>query len=766
MKLKNSHILLIVMTLFLLVSIGSVCASENATDADMKLADDGSDVVLADEDATTFTEKEKITTEIVSQDVKIKENATQKIDVTVKDNESKAIKITNKNLTVTEGTTKLNFTYKNSAITLSNPLAKGKHTLNINYLGNDVYKNSTKKIVLSVFGDYNFDLKSPTYVNPDTTKVELPIKVTNGVDTKKPSKDNFNVTISYKDTDGKTKYINISEFDYKTEKLIFNAQLVDNVKNYNMKITYKDNETKVSSSSKLIRLTAIKLIPLVTEADYQDGNFSFVIVDNKTNEILANKNISVSGKYGNSSIYWDIQQSGGKISLSTSKKLTTDSNGVIRIPNVNFNPNVIFTSNTIYSPVGTYELTFSGMDDLKGAYKTNIKIKKINSKITVNPFNENYGTTKKLTITVVNEKTGKPISGATVFFNMTDSNKKEVVFTTTGSNNTTVKVNTLTTNDKGTVELPMSGLRSGKYSVYALVNASSNNYKNNTKVTVTIGTPVKYTISKTGIITVKNKLTGKKVAGAYVIIKYDKNKNKSFYGQADNDGTIKIKTVGKHKITVSNNDLRYYGADVTKTITNNKITAKCSAPKVITYYKGDKVFTVKLTNSKKDPIYDAKLDIKLFTTSNKYYPYKGATGVDGQIRLSLESLNPGTYKVVITSGDTKNFALKKVTTKIVIKKAPAKLTPKKLTTKKGAKKYFKVTVKNTKTKKVIKGVKVKIKVYTGKKYKTYTVKTNAKGIANLNVKSLKVGTHKVVVSSGNKYVTAKAAKSTIKITKK
>ena len=103
---------------------------------------------------------------------------------------------------------------------------------------------------------------------------------------------------------------------------------------------------------------------------------------------------------------------------------------------------------------------------------------------------------------------------------------------------------------------------------------------------------------------------------------------------------------------------------------------------------------------------------------------------------------------------------------IMVKKAPAKLTPTKLTAKKGVKKYFKVTVKNTKTKKVIKGVKVKIKVYTGKKYKTYTVKTNSKGIANLNVKSLKVGSHKVVVSSANKYVVAKAAKSTIKITKK
>jgi ribosomal protein L9 len=101
----------------------------------------------------------------------------------------------------------------------------------------------------------------------------------------------------------------------------------------------------------------------------------------------------------------------------------------------------------------------------------------------------------------------------------------------------------------------------------------------------------------------------------------------------------------------------------------------------------------------------------------------------------------------------------------VIKKAPAKLTPKKVSAKKGAKKYFQVKVKNKKTKKVIQGVKVKIKVYTGKKAKTFTAKTNAKGIAKISTAKLKVGKHKVVVTSANKYVVAKKAKSAIKIKK-
>ena len=79
--------------------------------------------------------------------------------------------------------------------------------------------------------------------------------------------------------------------------------------------------------------------------------------------------------------------------------------------------------------------------------------------------------------------------------------------------------------------------------------------------------------------------------------------------------------------------------------------------------------------------------------------------------------------------------------------------------------YFKLTVKNKKTKKVIAKVKVKVKVYTGKKAKTYTLKTNTKGIAKLNVNKLKVGNHKVVITSADKYVVAKTAKSTIKIKK-
>ena len=106
-----------------------------------------------------------------------------------------------------------------------------------------------------------------------------------------------------------------------------------------------------------------------------------------------------------------------------------------------------------------------------------------------------------------------------------------------------------------------------------------------------------------------------------------------------------------------------------------------------------------------------------------------------------------------------------ITTKFIVKKASAQLTPAKLNAKKGENKYFNVTVKNTATNKAISGVKISFKVYTGKAVKTYTAKTNSKGVAKISAKDLSVGTHKVVVSSANKYVTAKSATSKIVIKK-
>ena len=155
------------------------------------------------------------------------------------------------------------------------------------------------------------------------------------------------------------------------------------------------------------------------------------------------------------------------------------------------------------------------------------------------------------------------------------------------------------------------------------------------------------------------------------------------------------------------------------------------------------------------------MNIKVYISKNKYYNYTGTTDSNGSVQLKV-TLKPGTYKVVI-SGYDKGYSAKALTSQIKVSKSPIKMAPTSLKVKKG--KYFKVKVTSTKTKKVLSGIKVKVKVYTGKKYKTYTIKTNKKGIASLKI-SQKVGKHKVVLSPGSPtYYSAKALTKTLTVTK-
>lgn len=74
--------------------------------------------------------------------------------------------------------------------------------------------------------------------------------------------------------------------------------------------------------------------------------------------------------------------------------------------------------------------------------------------------------------------------------------------------------------------------------------------------------------------------------------------------------------------------------------------------------------------------------------------------------------------------------------------------------------YFKIQVEDRYDDDIkIDNVKVKIKVFTGSKSKVYYSKTNSYGIAKLNTKNLKIGAHKVVISSADpKYSISKTSK--------
>lgn len=77
-------------------------------------------------------------------------------------------------------------------------------------------------------------------------------------------------------------------------------------------------------------------------------------------------------------------------------------------------------------------------------------------------------------------------------------------------------------------------------------------------------------------------------------------------------------------------------------------------------------------------------------------------------------------------------------------------------------KYFKLTVKDKSTKKVIGGIKIKIKLSASNFTKYFVVKTDSKGIAKLSTKDLSIGTYAVsIFPANNKYLIS--AKSTVVI---
>ncbi|MDO5860718.1 hypothetical protein [Methanobrevibacter sp.] len=77
-------------------------------------------------------------------------------------------------------------------------------------------------------------------------------------------------------------------------------------------------------------------------------------------------------------------------------------------------------------------------------------------------------------------------------------------------------------------------------------------------------------------------------------------------------------------------------------------------------------------------------------------------------------------------------------------------------------KIFKITVKNKATNKAIHGLIIKVKLFTGSNYKTYTFKTN-NGVVNFNTSKLSVGVHNIVIFSGHdRYYASKVSRITIK----
>lgn len=211
-----------------------------------------------------------------------------------------------------------------------------------------------------------------------------------------------------------------------------------------------------------------------------------------------------------------------------------------------------------------------------------------------------------------------------------------------------------------------------------------------------------------------------------------------------------VKAIKKVTVYKSNAKLIfkiYKGYFNKKAVSNYPLRIEISKGKKTWYYYG--VY---------DFIETSKYGYIRLKTSNlkmKYDMFDGPTIYN--TKKGKKNLAPGNYKIYITnigSSDALDsdysYLFFKYKGTIKIKKMPTIVKAPKISAKYKKTKYFKVSVKKKSNKKALKKIKLKLKVYTGQKYKIYTVKTNKKGVAKFNTKKLKKGIHKVEILTNNK----------------
>ena len=141
--------------------------------------------------------------------------------------------------------------------------------------------------------------------------------------------------------------------------------------------------------------------------------------------------------------------------------------------------------------------------------------------------------------------------------------------------------------------------------------------------------------------------------------------------------------------------------------------------------------------------------------------YNGTTGEDGIAKIAVKFASAGTYYATVTFAGDDTYKSSITTSKVVVSKKATKITaPKKSFKAKVKTKKVKITLKSGST--VLKSKKITLKVNG----KTYTAKTNSKGVATIKVTKLtKKGTFTYTVKfAGDKAYKAitKKGKMTIK----
>ena len=221
--------------------------------------------------------------------------------------------------------------------------------------------------------------------------------------------------------------------------------------------------------------------------------------------------------------------------------------------------------------------------------------------------------------------------------------------------------------------------------------------------------------------------------------------------------TISNLNVGNYTLRVTTTpDENHTAVDGDLNFTVKQATAVIKASKLTVALKSAGVWTITLVDSKNNKgIANMRLTLKVYT-GKKYKTAYVTTNSKGVASYKTKDLGAGSHKIIV-SGTHSGYKFNKVESTItVVKQTPLKFKLQKRTNGKSGS-LLSYLVFNKNTNKGINGVKMKVLIYTGKKYKTYTlttkkIKSNKKtynGAIGFATNSFSAGKHKVVFMPEN-----------------
>ena len=199
----------------------------------------------------------------------------------------------------------------------------------------------------------------------------------------------------------------------------------------------------------------------------------------------------------------------------------------------------------------------------------------------------------------------------------------------------------------------------------------------------------------------------------------------------------------------------FFASSASYSFVVNELPVLISSSDVTTVYNNGNYLSITL----KDLFGNALTGVKINVNLNGVKTL--TTDKNGQAKITTNGLTPKIYSVEITFDGNKKYLDATKNVKVTVKKANPKLTAQSKTFKKSVKtKKYAVTLK-TNQNKVIKNTKITLKVNG----KTYSAKTNTKGIATFKITKLnKKGKFTANIKyMGNNYYNAKSVVSKITV---